>query len=67
MPWEMTSTVAPPRKRKKTKSTTVAPAPRLARNWIPRSTPDVAESTNSAVTMTMMTTATPLAFSRPVR
>jgi len=67
MPWEITRTVAPPRKRKKQKNTMVATEPRLARNWIPRSTPEVAETRNSAVTMTMMTTATSLDFCRPVR
>ena len=48
MPCEMTSTVAPPRNRKKANSTMVATDPRLARNWMPFSTPDVADSRNKA-------------------
>ena len=56
MPWEMTSTVAPPKKRKKKNSTMVATDPRLARNWTPFSTPVVAEIRNITVTRTMITT-----------
>ena len=50
MPWEMTSTVAPPRNRKNTNSPMVANIPRLARKLMPFSTPDVAEIRNRVVT-----------------
>ena len=55
----MMNTVGPA-SRKKTISAIVAPPLRLLRNWIPRSTPETADSTNSAVMMTMMTT--PIVF-----
>ena len=48
-----------PASRKKTISAIVAPPLRLLRNWIPRSTPETAESTNSAVMTTMITTPIP--------
>ena len=55
----MMNTVGPAT-RKKTISPIVAPPLRLLRNWIPRSTPETADSTNSAVMTTMMRT--PIAF-----
>jgi hypothetical protein len=55
----MMNTVGPT-SRKNTISAMVAPPLRLARNWIPRSTPETADTTNSAV-ITMMIT-TPTAF-----
>jgi hypothetical protein len=58
MPLEITRTVAPPTTRKNRKSTMVATMPRLARRLMPVSTPEVAETRNSAVTTTMITTAT---------
>jgi len=57
----------PPSNRRKPNNPMVASAPRLARNWIPRSTPEVADARNTAVMMTMMTTVTPLDLSSPVR
>ena len=55
----MMNTVGPA-SRKKTIKPIVAPPLRLLRNWIPRSTPETAESTNSAVMVMMMTT--PIVF-----
>ena len=60
MPWEMTRTVEPPTTRKNRNSPIVANIPRFARKLMPLSTPDVAETRNSAVTTTMMITATVL-------
>ena len=55
----MMNTVGPA-SRKKTIKPIVAPPLMLLRNWIPRSTPEIAESTNSAVMVMMMTT--PIVF-----